>query len=218
MIEELDPLVLSRQLKKPEGETGRDVAKMLNETNQNLYDLALSMLELNPGDKVLEIGFGNGMYFSRYFDIQPDISVTGLDFSSSMCKEAELNNAGLVEEGRLRIQCSDTLKIPLEDLSFDRIVGLNILYFWDPPGPHLKQLLRVLKPGGYLLLGYRPRNTVEHLPFTRENFILYEPEEINLLVSKYGFEKIREEVNSYDKEAPDGTMLKITDVCLLAKK
>lgn len=218
MIEELDPLELSRQLKKPEGETGRDVAKMLNETNQNLYDLALSMLDLSPGDELLEIGFGNGMHFSRYFDIQSELSVTGLDFSSSMCKEAEVNNVGLIKEGKLRIHCSDTVKIPLEDQSFDWIIGLNILYFWDPPGPHLEQLFRLLKPGGHLLFGYRPRNTVEHLPFTQENFTLYEPEELNLLISEYGFEKVCEEVNSYNKEAPDRTMLQITDICLLAKK
>lgn len=218
MIDDIDPVELSRQLKKPEGVTGREVANMLNETNQGLYDLAWSMLDLKPDDHLLEIGFGNGKQFPHYFDMQPGLSVTGLDFSESMCEEARASNLGLIEKGFLTILCSDTQHMPLEDEMFDWILGLNVLYFWDSPGSHLNQLFRVLKPGGHLLIGYRPRKTVEHLPFTRQNFTLYEPEELDMLVRDHGFEKVRQEANNYEKTAPDGTLLNITDNCLLVRK
>lgn len=216
-MENIDPVELSRQLKKPSGEVGSKVANKLNESNQKLYELGWDMVDTAETQKVLETGFGNGRHLSHYFELNPNITVTGVDFSEEMCEEARNFHPNLITNGKLTIHCADAAEMPVPDQSFDIAVGLNIVYFWDPPEPYLYEIARVLKPGGKLLLGYRPRNSVEHLEFTRQNFILYEPEELNSLLSRNGFNVISVQKNIYEKEAADGSPIEITDICVLAE-
>ncbi|GAA5522724.1 methyltransferase domain-containing protein [Aliifodinibius salicampi] len=217
-MENLDPVELSRQLKKPTGKTGSKVANKLNESNQKLYELGWKMLETEGLRQVLEIGFGNGRHLSHYFEMNPDVTITGVDFSEEMCEAARSFHPDLIANNRLTIHCADAADMPVPDQSFDLVVGLNIIYFWDPPKPYLNEIARVLKPSGKLLLGYRPRNSVEHLEFTKQNFIHYEPEELNILLSQYDFNIIYEQKNVYEKEAADGNPVEITDACLLAER
>lgn len=217
-MENLDPLELSRQLKKPSGKVGSEVADKLNESNQKLYELGWDMVDTAEAQQLLEIGFGNGRHLSHYFELNPNITVTGVDFSEEMCEEARSFHPNLITNGKLTIHCADAAEMPVPDQSFDMTVGLNIVYFWDPPEPYLHEIARVLKPGGKLLLGYRPRKSVEHLEFTKQNFILYEPEELNSLLSRYDFNVMREQKNIYQKDAADGSSVEITDICVLAER
>lgn len=217
-MKNIDPSELSYQLKKPSGELGHEVAQKLNESNRKLYELAWQMADFKSIQQVLEIGFGNGKHMSHYFEKKPDLTVTGVDFSEEMCGEARQSHRELIKDEKLIIHCADASAIPVSDDTYDLIVGLNIVYFLDPPAPYFKEIKRVLKPGGNLLLGYRPRCTVEHLEFTRQNFILYEPEELNELLSEHGLEVAHHEQNSYMKRAADHSMAEISDICLIAKR
>lgn len=213
----MDPKQLSNQLKKPTGAAGIEVAEALNESNWGLYDLAFETMTFEAGNDILEIGFGNGKHFSEYFRAEPDLRLTGVDFSTDMCAEAKSRNAELIKEGKLSIHCSETSSLPFRDQSFDLAVALNVIYFLDPPEIHLKEIQRVLKPGGLFLIGYRPRHSVEHLEFTKQNFILYEADELGHLLEKNGFELVREETRSYKKHSVDETEFTVKDCCLLAK-
>lgn len=213
----LDPIELSRQLKKPTGKLGNQVGKKLNESNRELYKQAWEMADFSSVQQILEIGFGNGKHLSKYFELNPDITVTGIDFSKEMCKEARGFHPELVEAGKLQLHCADSSSMPVNDHSHDFVIGLNLLYFWDPPGAHLKEIARVLKPQSKLLLGYRPRHAVEHMAFTKQNFILYEPEELEDLLPEYGFNIISHQQNRYAKQAADGTDVEVTDICLMAE-
>lgn len=217
-MSEIDPTELSRQLKKPTGELGLQVGEKLNESNRKLYELAWQMADFLSAHQVLEIGFGNGKHLSQYVDFNPDITVTGIDFSEEMCEEARDFHTELVKEEKLNIHCADSSAMPVSDQAYDLVIGLNIIYFWDPPTPHLREIARVLKPQGKLLLGYRPRHAVEHLEFTKQNFILYEPDEIEDLLSAHGFTVSNHQQNSYAKQAADGSDVKVTDICLTAEK
>lgn len=217
-MNELDPSELSRQLKKPDGRTGIDVAVMLNKSNRGMYDLAWKLLTRQPGQRLLEIGFGNGNHFSHYFETETASQVTGLDFSLTMCEEARLKHPTWIRDGKLEIVCADSKEMPFEVGVFDWIIAMNVIYFWDPPEPHLNQLMRVMKPGGHLLLGFRPRSTVEHLEFTKHNFILYEPEELHRLIESAGFQVQQVASDSFEMESDDGESISLTDCCLVAKK
>lgn len=216
-MNDIDPAELSRQLKKPSGELGYQVAQKLNESNQQMYELMWKMIDWSSVQRVMEIGFGNGKHLSRYIDRNPELTVTGVDFSKEMCESARTFHSDLVEDGKLTIHCADSSSMPVADDSYDLVIGLNIVYFWDPPEPHFSEIKRVLKNGGKLLLGFRPRHTVEHLPFTQQNFILYEPDELASLISEYGFDVSHHQQNSYRKESVDESPVEITDICLVAE-
>lgn len=214
----MDSTELSQQLKKPTGETGLEVALALNESNQRLYDLAFEMLDLKPDQNILEIGFGNGKHFSQYFQIEPQLNMTGVDFSADMCEEAKTRNSPFIEEGNLSIHCAETSSLPFKENEFDLITAINVIYFLDPPSPHLREIRRVLKPGGSFLIGYRPRHSIEHLEFTRHNFVLYETNELIDLMESNGFEVSDQQTKSYQKLAVDETQFEVKDACLVVQK
>ncbi|MTI87681.1 MAG: class I SAM-dependent methyltransferase [Balneolaceae bacterium] len=214
----MDSRILSDQLKKPTGDTGREVAEMLNNSNQSLYDLAFEITNLEADQHLLEIGFGNGRHFPQYFDQEAELHITGVDFSRDMCNEARTHNADLIKEGKVEIQCTDSASLPFADHTFDLVVAINVVYFWDPPAPYIREIRRVLKDGAHFLIGFRPRNTVEHLEFTKHNFTLYEAGELLTLLSKHGFSEVQQKTLTREKNAMDGTKVMVDDSCLLVKK
>lgn len=214
----MDSRELSLQLKKPTGEAGREVAKALNDSNRKLYDLSFEMVNLEPKKRILEIGFGNGIHFPQYFEFDSEVSVIGIDFSEDMCDEARILNTDLIDSGKLSIHCADTSSLPFPDASFDLVIAINVIYFLEPPEIHLKEIHRILKAGGSFLIGFRPRHAVEHLEFTKQNFILYEINELRKLLEENGFEVVKEKTNSYLKISVDETELEVKDSCLLTKK
>lgn len=168
----------------------------------------------------MEIGFGNGKHFPYYFEQNPDITVTGVDFSRDMCDAARQNNAVFTKNERLLIHCADSASMPLEDNSFDVAVGLNTIFFWNPPGPHFREIRRVLRPEGRLLIGYRPRSSIEKMPFDKQNFTLYDPEELRNLVESNGFRVVDEQFSTFQVklDEEDEKKMKITDACVIAEK
>ncbi|MCP9292136.1 class I SAM-dependent methyltransferase [Gracilimonas sediminicola] len=214
----MEPKELSEQLKKPTGKNGLEVARALNESNQGLYDLAFKLLELKPNQNILEIGFGNGKHFSQYIQKEPELTLTGVDYSADMCEEAKASNTTLIDEDKLTIQCAETSALPFSNDEFDVIIAHNVIYFLNPPEPHLQEIKRVLKPGGLFLIGHRPRHSIEHLEFTRHHFVLYEADELVELMKTNGFMIADQHSNSYQKSAVDGTSFQVTDACLLVKK
>ncbi len=214
----MDPLELSEQLKKPTGETGREVANELNKSNRSLYNLTFELLSLEPHTKLMEIGFGNGKHFPEYFQIQKDIHVTGVDFSADMCEEAKKLNQNFIEAGKLSINCTETTSLPFQDQSFDVAIANNLIYFLDPPEIHIKEIHRVLKPEGRFLIGYRPRHSMEKYEFTKQNFIMYESDELISLLKENGFQKVLEESRPFQVELGNGELFESNDLCLVVQK
>ena len=86
--------------------------------------------------------------------------------------------------------------LPFADDSFDKITTVESFYFWPAPQENLKEVRRVLKPGGIFLLVADTYNKDGLDPKTLENiyrFHLFTPtrEEFQELFEKAGFEDIQ---------------------------
>ena len=81
--------------------------------------------------------------------------MAGIDHSGQMVGMAERANARLVAQGRVDVRLGDSSALPWRDRSFDKAFSVNTLYFWKNPCGDLGELLRVLKPGGRLVVGFR---------------------------------------------------------------
>ncbi|MFQ7078282.1 MAG: class I SAM-dependent methyltransferase [Christensenellaceae bacterium] len=53
---------------------------------------------------------------------------------------------------RCSILCGDAMRLPYRDDTFDRAVSFESIYFWPDPVQGLKEMLRVLKRGGKIIL------------------------------------------------------------------
>jgi SAM-dependent methyltransferase len=183
-----EPRILAEQLRKPQGQIGTQVAISMNMSNEIVTNLTYDLMDLRASDSVLEIGFGNGKLLPPLIDKVR--WVAGIDFSEDMIAEAEANNRGAIEARKLELKYGTVSTIPYPDATFDKVCTINTLYFWPDPLADLKEIKRVLKPGGVLGLGIRTKETLGLAPFTVYGFTLYSTDEAVGLLEKAGFTSV----------------------------
>lgn len=189
-MEAIDPKYLAEQLRKPEGEFGQQLAEELNKTNRHLTLFTYENLKLNIGDSILEIGFGNGKLVPELLNINSAITITGIDFSKEMVQEAILHNQQYIESGQMVFKTAELSELTYKNNSFNSICTINTLYFWHNPGRDILELKRVLKPGGKISIGIRPKEEMKNLPFVNFGFQLYSKEQACELLEKAGFTSV----------------------------
>ncbi|MGB8190987.1 MAG: class I SAM-dependent methyltransferase [Chitinophagaceae bacterium] len=168
---------IARQLRKPSGILAGKVGNEMNKTNSFLYDFTIKEMKLIDNESVLEIGFGNGKFFDKIFSTANNLKISGLDFSPEMVKVASGNNPSPLTEGKLNLQLGSSNKIPFGDNSFDKIFCINVIYFWEQPADHLKEIYRVLKPGGKFYTSIRTSESMLQMPFAKYGFNIYTQDE-----------------------------------------
>ena len=124
-INEIHPIELGRQLKKPTGEIGLVVAGNMNIANEQIYDFVLSQINIGDNFKILEIGCGNGKFISKFFSSNSNIHLTVIDYSDVMCSETKALNKEFINENKLVVQCEDAIDMSLSDEFFDMVVTIN---------------------------------------------------------------------------------------------
>jgi hypothetical protein len=216
--DEINPIELGRQLKKPTGTIGLQVAENMNVANHQIYDFVFSHLNIEDNSKILVIGCGNGKFISKFFDANSKIHLTVVDYSDVMCKETTLSNKVLINDNKLIVKCEDAIDMSISDETIDIVVTINTVYFWEQVDKQLLEIKRIMKTGGLLVIGYRPKSVMKDFPSTQEVFTLYEPEDLQLLVKQNGFEIIKEVKQATNRIAVDGSWVQSVDICLMVKK
>lgn len=186
----ISPEDFAKQLRKPEGETGKQVGMLMNKSNAHICLNTYKVLHPKKGNHILEIGMGNGFFANDLLKMNSNLRYTGVDFSDVMVKEAKEINKKLIEEGYARFEQASIEQLPFNDNSFDCITTTNTLYFWPQPTENTKELLRVLKPNGNLVIAYRSKSCMEQLPFTKLGFDKYEIQDVENLLLTAGFRDI----------------------------
>lgn len=119
-------------------------------------DRAIARLEVRPEDSVLDVGTGHGRSLGLLARRATRGSVVGVDDSELMIGIARRRNRCAIAAGRVRVERTCSRTLPFADVSFDKVLSVHTLNFWDPAEPHLAEIRRVLKPGGQLVLAFRP--------------------------------------------------------------
>jgi ubiquinone/menaquinone biosynthesis C-methylase UbiE len=107
--------------------------------------------------EILEVGSGTGELWKHVDHSHARLTLT--DFSPAMC--AQLQKLSIPNA---TVQQSDAASVPYSDESFDGVVANHMIYHVDDPDAVLKELARVLKPGGRIALsmGETPLHSEGH--------------------------------------------------------
>jgi ubiquinone/menaquinone biosynthesis C-methylase UbiE len=108
-----------------------------------------------------------------------------------MYAEACKINKKYIASNRVKIQKGNCDDMPYENESFDKICTSNTIYFWDDPNKIIKEMFRVIKYRGTIVLGFRDKEQMEKLPLSDDVFNLYSLEEVKTFLSNAGFADIR---------------------------
>lgn len=108
-------------------------------------------LELRPGMQVLDAGCGTGNFEAFLQEKQaPAVAIEALDFSEAMLQIAREKVGALPSVRFVRGDLDSPL--PYLDGAFDRILSINVLYALEDWDRTVRELLRVLKPGGRMVI------------------------------------------------------------------
>jgi SAM-dependent methyltransferase len=211
-------LELEQQLSHPSGAKGLEIAEMMNATNIGMTRASILQLGLEAGQEVLELGHGNCGHLPLLLEQSPGLRYTGLEISEAMRAEARRMNADPTAEGRAAFVTYDGEKLPFPDESFDKMFAVNSLYFWPEPEALLREIHRVLRPGGLAAITFAHKNFMQQLPFIGKRFRLYDNAGFSALAEQTPFvqERIYEETEQV--RAKNGDLVERTfSVGLLLK-
>ncbi|WP_282605367.1 trans-aconitate 2-methyltransferase [Pelagibius sp. Alg239-R121] len=136
------------------------MAKRPSNRARNIW--TLDLLNIQPADRVLEVGCGPGFALTAAAARLPRGRILGLDHSAVMLQQAEVRNRAEVKSGRIELRLGnlDTAVAPME--AFDKIYWVNVVQFLDDKDAALARLFDALVPGGILATTYVPRGRGAH--------------------------------------------------------
>jgi ubiquinone/menaquinone biosynthesis C-methylase UbiE len=182
---------IALQFRQPSGIIGR-IAGFLFRLNVEGIDWTIQQLDIQPTDHVLEVGFGPGHGIQRAAKLAAQGKVAGVDISDVMLEQATKRNAGAIAAGNVGLQLGDASHLPYPDNSFHKVFGTNVVYFWSDPVATLKEIKRVMKPGGRLALYVISKEDIANFKVTQTGiYHLYTGEELAGLLIQGGFHNAR---------------------------
>ena len=181
---------IGSQFGNPHGIIGRICCVIMNVINKAMYKKTVSLIETDPDDKVLDIGFGNG-YLLRYLFRKTKSDLYGIDISEDMLKLAAKKNREAEKQGKLNLQLGDCCDLSYADNTFAAVTSINTIYFWRDTVNCLSEILRVLKPGGSFFNVVYTKEFLDSLAYTEKGFKKFEPGQLVELGKQAGFGSIQ---------------------------
>ncbi len=149
-------VILDAMFARPRGPLGLLGGKLMARSQGTRNEWVLSLLNVQREDRVLEVGFGPGLVIQSLADLASAGCIAGVDVSPLMVQQASKRNAQAIREGRVRLQQGSVLALPFEDASFDKALSVNSVHIWPDRLAGVKEMQRVLRPGGLIALALQP--------------------------------------------------------------
>jgi ubiquinone/menaquinone biosynthesis C-methylase UbiE len=138
--------------RKPQGLTGRLLLTSMNWGHTSVSRWGLKHLDIRPGDHILDIGCGGGKNVERMLKRASEGRVCGLDYSRVCVEKTTRLNRRAIHAGRSEIRLGSVSENPWPDNSFDIVRAFETIDFWPDFAKDLREVLRVLKPGGVFFI------------------------------------------------------------------
>jgi len=190
---------ISKQFGNPSGLFGKFIGNGM--ARRNVYDAkwTVSLLDIQPHHRVLEIGFGPGVSTQMAGDKAAKGFVAGIDHSKMMVQAASKRNSDAIRSGRMELNQGDVTLLPYPDESFDIAFSLHSIYFWQNPVDALKEIKRVLKSGGLLAITIQPKD--KWTPNVDANIMtLYFGKDLVSMFSDAGYREVHVEIPPQEDE------------------
>ncbi len=174
----------------PAGFWGRVVAFRLDISNRQANEWTVSLLDLSPADRVLEVGFGSGLTLQLAARQVPQGFVAGVDSSQTMFEIARKRNVRWIAADRMELSLGSVEALSFPDNHFDKVYAVQVINYLPDLLKGLKELQRVTKPGGKLALFFEAKEKFERVQGLIEGIYRpYDPAEVIALLRQAGFSR-----------------------------
>jgi len=117
--------------------------------HSDITEQTLALMELQPADRVLDLGCGTGWASRRMARMVPLGEVMGLDVADEMLRRAEQASAGI---GNIRYVWGSAENIPAPRDHFSKVLSVESFYYYADQAKALDELKRAMAPGGRLFI------------------------------------------------------------------
>jgi ubiquinone/menaquinone biosynthesis C-methylase UbiE len=148
--------ILMRTFGRPQGPLGRLGGLIMARMNADCGSWVCDLLEVEPSDSVLEVGFGPGVVIQYLSKLVTAGHVAGIDQSREMVEQARARNTTAIQRGCVDLRHGSVESLPFDDNSFDKALAINSMQVWSDAVAGLREIRRVMKPGGRIALGFTP--------------------------------------------------------------
>src|SRR5262245_41265369 len=143
---------LLNQVRKPTRWVGKLFLWVMNISHSSVTDWGLRHVLIEKGFTILDVGCGGGRTIQKLAAIATEGMVCGIDYAEGSVAACCGKNAQLIEAGRVEIQQASVSQLPFPDDKFDLVTAVETQYYWPDMVKDMKEILRVLKPGGTLIV------------------------------------------------------------------
>ena len=190
---------MMQQSRKPAGRFGIFHARLMNIEHSHVTRWGLSHTSINKNDTILDIGCGGGKTVNTLAKIATEGKIYGIDYSEVSVAVAININKKLINAGRVEIVHASAESLPFPNNMFNLVTAIESYYFWPDLVNTLKEIRRVLKHGGSLVLinacyrdeRFEKRNS--NLARIGE-FAYHSPDEYRTFLSDTGYSPVQIEV------------------------
>ncbi|MFJ1766989.1 class I SAM-dependent methyltransferase [Amycolatopsis sp. NPDC088138] len=147
------------QFHRPAGAAGHVAGWVMGRRSSNVARnrWAARLLDVQAPEHVLELGCGPGVAVAALAGRATRGMVVGVDHSAVMIRQAGRRNRAAVKAGRVRLIHTPVESLALDGEPFDAALAVNTLGMWPEPAARLRELARLLRPGGRIALVSQPR-------------------------------------------------------------
>jgi ubiquinone/menaquinone biosynthesis C-methylase UbiE len=185
------------QFGHPSGAAGRLAGWVMahRPSNRRRNRWVVSLLDVQPAERVLEIGFGPGLAIAELSRrVGNSGHAYGIDHSEVMLRQATKRNASAMAAGQVSLTSASVDQLPPSfGGPFDAILAVNSVGFWPIPTERLRELRRRLRSGGRIAIASQPR-----CPGATASTSCQAAREVETLLHDSGYTDIRTEILDLD--------------------
>lgn len=187
---------IGKQMQYPTGFFGKVLFAWMTPKTIAHARWTADLLEIQPEDKIIEIGFGNGANIQLLLQKANRGSVSGVEISKTALEMASKKNTKAISEGRVKLHLAQGNALPSGNNVFDKACTVATAYVIEDPGAVFKEMYRVLKPEGRAAVTFPVReNFMRFKPVATEGFYLHELADLEAAFRNAGFVNCRTEHN-----------------------
>ncbi len=140
------------QVRKPTRWAGRYFLWIMNFSHSSLTDWGLKHVHIEENFTILDVGCGGGRTIEKLAELAPKGKVYGVDYADGSVAASRANNAQSIQAGRVEIKQASVSQLPFPENMFDLVTAVETQYYWPDLVNDMREILRVLKPGGTLIV------------------------------------------------------------------
>jgi ubiquinone/menaquinone biosynthesis C-methylase UbiE len=140
------------QVRKPSRVLGRVMASTMNASHSKMTDWGLQHVSIEKQFTILDVGCGGGRTIRKHAAAASEGMVYGVDYAAGSVAASRAENREAIEKGRVQIERASVSQLPFPDSKFDLVSAVETIYYWPDPTRDLQEILRVLKPGGRVIV------------------------------------------------------------------